>query len=60
MSKGHLKAVSGFKEEGSEFKKLFTITILNYLKSNDYILKNPQNKKNLSAGISCIEDEKEW
>lgn len=59
MSKGHLKAVSGFKDEGSDFKKLFSTSILNYLKSNDYILKNPQTKKNLSAGISCIEDEKE-
>lgn len=59
MSKDHLKAVSGFKEEGSEFNKLFFKSILNYLKSNDYILKNPQTKKNLSEGIINIEDEKE-
>ncbi|WP_026893461.1 hypothetical protein [Lacrimispora aerotolerans] len=59
MSKDHLKAVSGFKEEGSEFNKLFSKSIYNYLKSNDYILKNPQTKKNLSAGIISIEDEKE-
>lgn len=59
MSKGHLNAVSGFKEEGGEFNKLFSISILSYLKSQDYILKTPQTKKNLPAGIGCFEDEKE-
>ncbi len=59
MNKGDFKPVSIYKEKGNDFKKLFTNSILNYLESNDYTLKDSTIKRYHSVGSYQIKDEKE-
>lgn len=59
MNKGNLKAVSIFKEKGSDFNERFTSSILTFLESNDYMIKDSKAKKSRSVGSEQIEDERE-
>jgi hypothetical protein len=59
MNRGNLKAVSIFKEKGSDFNERFTSSILTFLVSNGYIFKDSKVKKSRSAGSEQIEDERE-